>query len=119
VLIVHSEANRDSRPHLIGGHGDYVWQTGKFANPPEKDLETWFVRGGSAAAALYTFREPGVYAYLTHNLIEAVELGATAEFKVDGPWNSDLMTQVKPPEPIRPGAAGVHPAAAHAVLDHY
>lgn len=26
VLIVHSQANRDSRPHLIGGHGDYVWE---------------------------------------------------------------------------------------------
>ena len=22
VLIVHSQANRDTRPHLIGGHGD-------------------------------------------------------------------------------------------------
>ena len=32
VLIVHSQANRDTRPHLIGGHGDYVWETGKFAN---------------------------------------------------------------------------------------
>jgi nitrite reductase (NO-forming) len=31
VLIIHSQANRDSRPHLIGGHGDYVWETGKFA----------------------------------------------------------------------------------------
>jgi nitrite reductase (NO-forming) len=35
VLIVHSEANRDSRPHLIGGHGDYVWETGKFSNAPQ------------------------------------------------------------------------------------
>ncbi len=32
VLIVHSQANRDTRPHLIGGHGDYVWEQGKFAN---------------------------------------------------------------------------------------
>ena len=40
VLIVHSHANRDTRPHLIGGHGDYVWEEGKFANPPAKDLET-------------------------------------------------------------------------------
>jgi nitrite reductase (NO-forming) len=100
VLIVHSEANRDSRPHLIGGHGDYVWETGKFSNPPERDLETWFIRGGSAAAALYTFRQPGIYAYLNHNLIEAVELGATAHFKVEGKWDNDLMTQVKPPQPI-------------------
>jgi nitrite reductase (NO-forming) len=100
VLVVHSEANRDSRPHLIGGHGDYVWETGKFSNPPETNLETWFIRGGSAGAALYTFRQPGIYAYLTHNLIEAVELGATAHFKVEGPWNDDLMTQVRPPEAI-------------------
>lgn len=100
VLIVHSQANRDSRPHLIGGHGDQVWETGKFDNPPEHDLETWFIRGGSAGAALYTFRQPGVYAYVTHNLIEAVELGATAHFKVEGEWNNDLMKQIQPPQPI-------------------
>ena len=102
-MIVHSQANRDTRPHLIGGHGDYVWETGKFNNPPEKDLETWFIRGGSAGAALYTFREPGIYAYVNHNLIEAVELGASAHFKVEGEWNDDLMKQVKPPGPILPG----------------
>jgi nitrite reductase (NO-forming) len=100
VLIIHSQANRDTRPHLIGGHGDYVWETGKFHNRPEKDLETWFVRGGSAGAALYTFKQPGVYAYVTHNLIEAVELGATAHFKVEGKWNEDLMKQVSAPGPI-------------------
>ena len=97
VLIVHSQANRDSRPHLIGDHGDYVWETGKFHNPPEKDLETWFIRGGSAGAAyLYTFRQPGVY----HMLVEAVELGAAAHFKVEGKWNDDLMKQVISPQPI-------------------
>jgi nitrite reductase (NO-forming) len=100
VLIVHSEANRDTRPHLIGGHGDYVWESGKFSNPPETGLETWFIRGGSAGAALYTFRQPGIYAYVSHNLIEAAEFGATAHFKVEGQWNDDLMTQVKAPEPI-------------------
>jgi len=110
VLIVHSQANRDSRPHLIGGHGDYVWETGKFANPPEKDLETWFIRGGSAGAALYQFRQPGIYAYVNHNLIEAVELGATAHFKVEGTWSNDLMQQVKPPGPIAPKKVGVAPA---------
>jgi len=103
VLFVHSQANRDTRPHLIGGHGDYVWETGKFSNPPEKDLETWFVRGGSAAAALYTFRQPGVYAYVNHNLIEAAELGATAHVKVEGEWNNDLMKQVSPPGAIPVG----------------
>lgn len=100
VLIVHSQANRDTRPHLIGGHGDYVWQSGKFANAPEKDLETWFVRGGSAAAAVYTFLQPGLYAYVNHNLIEAMELGAVAHFQVEGQWNDDLMKQVSAPGPI-------------------
>lgn len=100
VLIVHSQANRDTRPHLIGGHGDLVWETGKFNNRPEKDLETWFVRGGSAAAALYKFLQPGIYAYVNHNLIEAVELGATAHFKVEGEWNDDYMKQIKPPHEI-------------------
>jgi nitrite reductase (NO-forming) len=100
VLIVHSQANRDSRPHLIGGHGDFVWEEGKFDNPPLKDMETWFIRGGSAGSALYTFRQPGIYAYVNHNLIEAVELGATAHFKVEGEWNDDLMTQVAAPGPI-------------------
>lgn len=100
VLIVHSQANRDSRPHLIGGHGDYVWEEGKFSNPPAKDLETWFIRGGSAGAAVYTFLQPGIYAYLTHNLIEAVNLGATAHFQVEGDWDDDLMKQVVAPGPI-------------------
>jgi len=100
VLLIHSQANRDTRPHLIGGHGDWVWETGKFNNPPEKDLETWFIRGGSAGAALYTFKQPGVYAYLNHNLIEAFELGAAGHIKVEGKWNDDLMKQIKAPAPI-------------------
>jgi len=100
VLIIHSQANRDTRPHLIGGHGDYVWQSGKFANAPEVDLETWFVAGGTAASALYTFLQPGIYAYVNHNLIEAVELGATAHFMVEGVWDDDLMSQVQAPTPI-------------------
>jgi nitrite reductase (NO-forming) len=107
VLIVHSQANRDTRPHLIGGHGDYVWESGKFSNPPETNLETWFIRGGSAGAAMYTFRQPGTYAYLNHNLIEAILLGAAAHFKVEGQWNNDLMTQVKKPGPI-PGSTAQH-----------
>ncbi|MFD1697336.1 copper-containing nitrite reductase [Roseibium aestuarii] len=97
VLFVHSQANRDSRPHLIGGHGDLVWEHGKFNNPPVRDMETWFIRGGSAGAALYEFLQPGVYAYVNHNLIEAVNLGATAHVLVEGKWNNDLMEQVTAP----------------------
>ncbi|GHB42237.1 nitrite reductase, copper-containing [Pseudovibrio japonicus] len=100
ALFIHAQSNRDSRPHLIGGHGDYVWETGSFADDPATGLETWFIRGGSAGAALYTFRQPGVYVYLNHNLIEAVELGAASHVIVDGEWDDDLMKQVSKPGPI-------------------
>ena len=100
VLFIHAQANRDSRPHLIGGHGDLVWETGSFNDVPATGLETWFIRGGSAGAMAYTFRQPGIYAYVNHNLIEAVMLGATAHVLVEGDWNDDLMTQVAKPGPI-------------------
>jgi nitrite reductase (NO-forming) len=100
VLFIHAQANRDTRPHLIGGHGDLVWETGSFADAPATGLETWFIRGGSAGAMAYEFRQPGVYAYVNHNLIEAVMLGATAHVVVDGEWNDDLMTQVAKPTPF-------------------
>jgi len=97
VLFVHNQANRDTRPHLIGGHGDFVWETGSFGDAPQTGLETWFIRGGSAGAAMYTFEQPGVYAYVNHNLIEAALLGATAHVVVDGDWNNQLMEQVVAP----------------------
>jgi nitrite reductase (NO-forming) len=91
---------------LIGGHGDFVWERGKFNDVPLTDQETWFIAGGSAAAALYTFKQPGVYAYLNHNLIEAVMKGAAAHIKVEGQWNDDLMKQVvAPAESAKPAAA--------------
>ena len=100
VLFIHAQANRDTRPHLIGGHGDLVWETGSFDDPPATNLETWLIRGGSAGAALYTFRQPGLYAYLNHNLIEAFALGAVAHVQVEGEWNNDLMMQVVAPTDI-------------------
>ncbi len=103
VAFVHSQANRDTRPHLIGGHGNYVWATGKFNNPPERGLETWFIPGGTAGLMVYTFEQPGVYAYVNHNLIEAFELGAAAHVVVEGNWNDDLMKQVLAPSPIGSG----------------
>ncbi|MBW4710484.1 nitrite reductase, copper-containing [Roseobacter sp. YSTF-M11] len=96
VLMVHNQANRDSRPHLIGGHGNYVWES-SFTDAPLQDMETWFVRGGSAVAAMYTFEQPGVYAYVNHNLIEGVMLGATAHVVVEGQWDNALMEQVVAP----------------------
>jgi len=101
VLLLHSQANRQSYPHLIGGHGDYVWERGNLADPPLTGLESWVIGAGSAGAAIYTFQQPGTYVYLSHNLIEAVLLGAVAQIKVAGQWNDDLMKQVKPPSPIQ------------------
>lgn len=97
VLLIHAQANRDSRPHLVGGHADLFWQGGSFNDTPLTNLETWFVPGGSAVAALYTFRQPGTYVYLNHNLIEAFQFGALAEVKVEGEWNNELMQQIKKP----------------------
>ncbi len=97
VLFVHNQANRDSRPHLIGGHGDYVWETGGFEDDPAIGIETWFIRGGSAGVAIYTFVQPGIYAYVTHNLIEAVLLGAVGHVKVEGEWDDKVMKQVLAP----------------------
>ena len=95
VFFIHSQANRDTRPHLIGGHGDYVWERGSFHDPPLTDQETWFIAGGSAGAALYTFQQPGLYVYLNHNLIDAVMKGAAAHVKVEGEWNNDLLELIK------------------------
>ncbi len=101
VLIVHSQANRQSYPHLIGGHGDYVWERGSFNNPPAIDLETWDIAAGSAAASIHTIRQPGTYVYLSHNLIEAFAYDAKAILEAEGDWNDDLMEQVRPPAGLR------------------
>ncbi len=97
VLFIHSQANLDSRPHLIGGHGDLVWNGGSFGDPPGTNYETWFIPGGSAVAALHEFVQPGVFVYLSHNLIEAVMMGAASHVIVEGDWNNDLMEQVSKP----------------------
>ncbi len=101
VLFIHSQANRQSNPHLIGGHGDLVWERGSFNDKPQTNLETWLIAAGSAGAMLYTFQQPGLYVYLNHNLIEAILLGAAAHVKVDGKWNNDLMEQVVKPIEIK------------------
>ena len=101
VLFIHSQANRDSRPHLIGGHGDLVWNGGSFGDTPATDLEPWFVPGGSSVAMLYEFKQPGLHVYLSHNLIEAIKLGAAAHVNVTGEWNDNLMEQVQAAGAIR------------------
>ena len=101
VLIVHSQANRQSYPHLIGGHGDYVWERGSFTDPPETGLETWVIAAGSAGASISTIRQSGTYVYLSHNLIEAFAFDAKAILVAEGDWDNDLMEQVSPPGPIQ------------------
>jgi len=96
VLILHSQANNVSSPHLIGGHADYVWIYGGFKSPPVRDLQTWFIPAGGAVAAMYKFKYPGLYVYLNHNIIKAVMLGAALHFHVSGkPVSSDLMQVIK------------------------
>lgn len=51
-------------------------------------------------AAIYTFKQPGLYAYLNHDLIQAFMLGGAAHVQVEGKWNNDLMQQVEKPQPI-------------------
>ena len=97
VLFIHAQANRDSRPHLIGGHADLYWVGGSFNDAPLTNQETWWVPGGSAVAAGYEFVQPGLYVYLSHNLIEAVLLGAAAHMNVEGKWDYDMMKQIKKP----------------------
>lgn len=100
VLFITSQANRDTRIHLIGGHADLVWPGGSFNDRPATNYESWSVVGGSAVAALYEFRQPGRYIYLNHNLVEAFTFGAIAEVVVEGKWNDNLMQQISKPGPI-------------------
>ena len=84
----------------MGGHGERGGEGGAFRNTPATDLETWFIAGGSATAMLYEFKQPGLYVYLNHNLIEAVLLGAAAHVQVEGEWNNNLMEQISSPRAI-------------------
>lgn len=108
VLFIHSQANRDSRPHLIGGHADLYWVGGSFSDVPLTSQETWWVPGGAAVAALYEFKMPGLYVYLSHNLIEAVLLGAALHMNVEGEWDNSIMEQIKAPASYNPAAAMDH-----------
>ncbi len=97
VLILHSQANRDTRPHLIGGHGDYVWAPASSPIRRNSIRKPGSFQEVQQGAAFYTFHQPGIYAYVNHNLIEAFEKGAAAHFKVKREWNNDLMTALVSP----------------------
>ena len=100
VLFIHSQANEDTRIHIIGGHGDLTWPGGSFGNTPWVDRETWPIHGGECGVATYTFLQPGIYAYVNHNLIEAIMKGAAGHISVEGKWDDDLMKQVQKASPI-------------------
>jgi nitrite reductase (NO-forming) len=100
LLMLHSQANNPSFPHLIGGHGDWVWPYGKLNNRPDQGLESWDVVAGGTAAAVYTFHQDGVYAYLNHNLIKAFLFDAKAFIHVTGGWDDDLMTNTFEARPM-------------------
>ncbi|MGI9629064.1 MAG: copper-containing nitrite reductase [Longimicrobiales bacterium] len=102
ALFLHSQANNPSFPHLIGGHGDWVWPYGKFNNRPDEGLESWDVVAGGTAAAVYTFKQEGLYAYLNHNLIKAFLFDAKAFVHVTGGWDDDLMTNTFEARPMTP-----------------
>lgn len=101
VLFISANANRDTRIHIIGGHADLYWPGGKFNNRPFIDFETWQIPGGSAAAALYKFREPGTYVYINHNLLETFVLGAVAHVKIEGKWDDTYMKAIQKPAPLK------------------
>ena len=96
-LFIHPRPNDDAGPPPMGGRG-YLFGKGRSASsPPLTNRETWFIPGGAAVAMMYQFRQPGLYAYLNHNLIEAFLLGAAAHVQVAGDWDDNLMKQVKKP----------------------
>jgi nitrite reductase (NO-forming) len=101
VLFITSEANRDTRIHIIGGQADLYWPGGSFCNKPLTNFESWPVVGGSAVAIIYKFRQPGTYLYIDHNLINAFLFGANAEINVKGDGNDNLMKQISKPNKIK------------------
>ena len=51
--------------------------------------------GGSAVAMLYEFKQPGPYVYISHNLIEAILLGAAAHVRMERESDDNLMEEIK------------------------
>jgi nitrite reductase (NO-forming) len=62
VLIVHSQATRESCPHLIGGHGDFVWVIGSFVEATQTRNKAWFNAGAAVVVAINNYTQLGLYA---------------------------------------------------------
>ena len=58
------------------------------------------VPAGSVIVAEYTFRYPGLYLLVNHELIRATEKGQVVHIMVEGQADPDIMTVVSPPTPI-------------------
>ena len=100
ALFVHSQANRDTRPHLIGRHFyTRIGKGGKFSDPspPLTRKPRPSPVAVPVAWPLTSSRQPGTLCAPNHNLIDAVLLGAAAHMNVEGKWNDDLMIQLRKP----------------------
>ena len=70
--------------------GYYLWYL---------SIETEFNVSLHGLSSYFLIKSPfSVRHYVNHNLIEAIMFGAAAHVVVEGEWNHDLMTQVKPPK---------------------
>ena len=50
--------------------------------------------------AEYTFRYPGTYLLVNHELIRATEKGQAVQIEIEGEMDPDIMTVVSPPSDI-------------------
>ena len=102
VRFFYGQANDESWIHIIGGHFDLVYGRGSFHPDSDREygVETTVVPAGSVIVAEYTFRYPGLYLLVNHELIRATEKGQVVHIMVEGQADPDIMTVVSPPTPI-------------------
>ena len=102
VVAADGDFLTDIASHLIEAGGKrvrpgFAMAAAASLDPSGSPATLDVIRGGCAVAAMYTFEQPGVYAYVNHNLIEGAMLGATAHFVVEGQWDNALMEQLVAP----------------------
>ena len=102
VRFFYGQANDESWIHIIGGHFDLVYVGGSFHPDSDREygVETTVVPAGSVVVAEYTFRYPGKYLLVNHELIRATEKGQAVEINVEGEMDPDIMEVVSPPSDI-------------------
>jgi nitrite reductase (NO-forming) len=102
VRFFYGQANDESWIHIIGGHFDLVYSRGSFHPDSDREygVETTVVPAGSVVVAEYTFRYPGTYLLVNHELIRATEKGQAVQIEIEGEMDPDIMTVVSPPSDI-------------------